>query len=64
MLPPTVAVGLIGAVARAGMPDAPATATRLAWLALTLAAAAAGALAAAPLVRRRLGAARRAVRVS
>jgi len=64
MLPPAVAAGLVGAVARAGMPESPATSIRLAWLVLTFAAAAVAALAAAPMVRRRLVAAGRAVRVS
>jgi O-antigen/teichoic acid export membrane protein len=64
MLPPTLAVAVVGAVARAGMPETPAAPARLALLALTFAAAAAAALAAAPTVRRRLVAARHAVRVS
>jgi O-antigen/teichoic acid export membrane protein len=64
MLLPTLAAAVIGAVARAGMPETPAAPARLAWMALTFATASVAVLAAAPTVRRRLASARRAVRAS
>lgn len=64
VIPPALAAGMVGALARAGMPEGLAAPARFAWLAATFLAAAVASLLAAPTVRRRLVAAGRAVRVS
>ena len=64
MIPPAIAVGLVGALSRAALPEGLSAPARGAWLAATFALAAAAALVAAPTVRRRLVAAGRAVRAS
>ena len=64
MIPPAVAAGLVGALARASLPERLSMAGSLGWLAGTFVLAAAAALVAAPTVRRRLVAAGRTVRVS
>ena len=64
MIPPAVAAGLVGALARVSMPEGLSPPASVVWLAVTFALAAAAALVAAPTVRRRLVAAGRAVGVS
>ena len=57
VLLPAAAVVVVFAVSRTAMPETPAPAVRLAWLAVTAVLAAAAALAAATTVRRRVMAA-------
>jgi O-antigen/teichoic acid export membrane protein len=54
LLPPAIAVAAVTAIARAAMPDGLSAPARLGWLGITVALAAAAAVTAAPMVRRRL----------